>query len=670
MDSENNTVASLPEEQAENCVQENEKTEAVSLQSVSLADGGENVRFIVRRDLDEKLTSFTVTYRFAGTVGGAVKNSRFFSLVYDREGLNTKENISIRMRVPDGYNAVGCTAYISKIEYADGREETALFDRADAVEFMLDGIDFSTGKKTLPKAVKSALIIGLCVLLTGGAVFGGIYLSQYFNVKSVVNELVEDGRYGEAYKIAGECSGPALSRTVAGNIISKCLSERDFKTAYVYASMTGRVDQVFKRVEYEFSTSGEDALSSDAFAVLRKLENDTEFDETVKDYIDKMCEDGNYPAALAAASVLRSETEYIRLRRELIVRGVCYYAETSRLKGIGKYDRALEFLSYYTDGGDANIAREIVNRSEENGDCAGAVVLAYCFGEMYDGFDVDPASIKITPHNPGIANSLDYAYPLLTDAQKRAYHADTFALSEEAYIIRDGKIAGTDVKNAVSVATYENRTAVLCADGSVKHISNNKHNTTSTVPSGVNGVQIAVGLAHTVILNADGTVTAVGDNSHGQCGTEGWQDIVEIAAGRYFTVGLRSDGTLVACGSDKCGVLLLTGFNNVVAVEACDQTVVLLFSDGSVMLRGEQSYGLGKANAFTNVEQIKAGGSAVIAKLKDGSFILADGTPRESYGTLDKFPSENVTEYAVGSQCIGYVDKLGHINLTGDGAPN
>ena len=668
MDSENNTTELLQNDEALSPAD----APALTLSSVSFADGddGKCVRFVLERNTAIPLTSFTVKYRFAGTLGGAVRESRFFSLCYDREGINTKDTIPIRMKVPDGYNAVECTAYVSDVVYADGQTDENGFDPASAVACRLENIDYTTGKKKLPAGVK-ALIITLCSLVViGGAVFGGITLSKYLSVKSIVSSLVDDGRYAEAYRIAGECGGLTLERTVGGNIITKCLSERDFKTAYIYSSLIGREDTVFKRVEYEFSTSGESALTSDTFAVLKKIKNDEEFDRTVEEYINGMCDAGNYPAAMTACAELRSETEYRRVRRELVVNGVCYYAATSKLSGMAKYDRALEYLYYYSADADSTVAEEIVRRSLDGGDCAGAVVLSSYFGGMYENFPISPASIKITPHNKSISLSLDYAYPLLTDEQKRAYHADTFALSEEAFIIRGGTIAGYDIKNAVSVSTYENRTAVLTSDGKVTHLSGGGHNTTSAVPDGVNGVKVAVGLSHTVILNADGTVTAVGDNSRGQCGTQDWTDIVDIAAGRYFTLGLASDGTLRACGSSKCGVITLRGFSNVTAVAACDQTAVLLFSDGTVEIRGESSMGLRDANRFSGVAEIKAGGNAIIVKYDDGTFGIADGSIGKRSGSVDSWDASEVTAFAAGSQCIGYVDKSGRINIMGDGAPN
>ena len=129
---------------------EKENKNAVYVSGVSFVDDGDekSVRFTTERDLSVVLVSFTVSYRFAGVGKDGVKESRFFSLTYARESLNTKDSISIRMKVPDGYNAVGCTAYISAVVYEDGHEEKYEFSDSGAVSCLAENIDFSTGKGT------------------------------------------------------------------------------------------------------------------------------------------------------------------------------------------------------------------------------------------------------------------------------------------------------------------------------------------------------------------------------------------------------------------------------------------------------------------------------------------------------------------------------------------
>lgn len=674
MESENNNLTENEE------VATVKSDRAASVSSLSFVGDKEDssVRIIVDRDLGEILTSFTVSYRFSGLgKGGVITESRFFSLVYDREGLNSKDRIAIRIKVPDGYEAVGCTAFVSRIGHADGRVEQFAFstDDGETKTCRLEGFVMPKTEAEKKKASKTAKGIIISVAAVAGAAliaWGGLEITKYNGMKTVVNGLINNGRYGEAYKVADECGSAVLKRVACSNIVTKSLNDHDYKTAYIYSTLNGRESTVFKRVEYEIINSGTDAFTGDELSVLKKLENDDEFDRTINEFIKKACEKGDYTEALAAVEELRSPSNKALMRRNLIVDGVCRYSYDSGSGGMDKYDKALKFLSYYqTDdkASDASIAADIVRRCLSEGDCAGAIVLSDYFGKMYDSFEIDPASIEITPSNSSIAHSLDCAYPMLTAAQKRAYHAQKLDISEEVKIIQNGTLSGTNIIDAVSVATYENRTAVLRTNGSVTHIENGGHNTTSKVPSGVNGVQIAVGLSHTVILNADGTVTAVGDNSCGQCDVSSWKDIVEIAAGRNFTLGLRSDGTLVACGSNKCGQCTVGGYNNVVSIEACDQCAVMLFADGSVKLRGERSMGLDKASSFTNVEQIKAGGCTIIVKKTDGTFDMADGCINASSGDVSGWIGSKITEFAVGSQCVAYTDQNGTLNIIGDGEP-
>ena len=70
-----------------------------------------------------------------------------------------------------------------------------------------------------------------------------------------------------------------------------------------------------------------------------------------------------------------------------------------------------------------------------------------------------------------------------------------------------------------------------------------------TLPCGV----LAVGFFHTVGLRSDGTVLACGDNSFGQCGVQGWHDVVAVAAGAYHTLALHRDGHVSAVGRNREG---------------------------------------------------------------------------------------------------------------------
>lgn len=671
MDSEN---VSLTETSGERTSLPAAYVSAVSV----IGDSSEaSARIIVERDTGTVLSSFTVAYRFSAVgKGGSITESRFFSLVYEREGLNTKESISIRVRIPEGYRAVGCTAYISTIKYPDGTAESFSFgdDGTIAQSCIEEGFasaDPSGEGRRIPKKVKTAVISLASVIGAVIIICGGIGFARYSGIKGELNSLINEGRYGEAYKISREYSSPVLERTICGNIIKKCLNDRDYKTAYVYGVVSGKEKDVFKRVEYEIGNMETPIFQTDAFAVLCKLDNDDEFDETVKNYIRRATESGDYYSAVSAAAAIRNVQERNLRRRNLIVEGTCGYAG-DKTAGKEKFERATRFFSsHMTDDETTNksIALEIISKCIAEDDAAGAVVLSAYFGELFGSFDVTPSSVAVTADNASIARSADYAYQMLTDEQKRAYHANTLALSEEMFSIVGGSIAKLGVYDAVSVATYENRTAVLHKNGTVTHVPNNGHNTVSNVPSGLNAVQIAVGLEHTVILMSDGTVTALGGNSFGQCDVDGWSDIVEIAAGRYFTLGLRSDGTVVACGSNRCGQCDVSDFNNVISIEACDQSSVVLFSDGTVDVRGSRVFGLGDAKNFTKAEQIKAGGCAIVARLADGKFSIADGGAGSSSGDVSGWSDERVKAFAVGSQCTAYEDKNGRIVTSGDGAP-
>lgn len=51
-------------------------------------------------------------------------------------------------------------------------------------------------------------------------------------------------------------------------------------------------------------------------------------------------------------------------------------------------------------------------------------------------------------------------------------------------------------------------------------------------------------------LREDGTVAACGSNAYGQCGVEGWTDIIAVAASEACTVGIDRQGEIHIAGQN------------------------------------------------------------------------------------------------------------------------
>ncbi|MBR3997350.1 MAG: hypothetical protein IKI93_03295, partial [Clostridia bacterium] len=300
--------------------------------------------------------------------------------------------------------------------------------------------------------------------------------------------------------------------------------------------------------------------------------------------------------------------------------------------------------------------KSLIDFSRSKGNTAGILYFSNMLGENTTTLEIasDEDSIRRYP----------VVWDCLTAEQKRTYHARTLDLYKEAYRIKDGSIDG--ITNAVSVSASEKLAVVLLSDGSVRSLSNNGRNTVLTMPDARDIVQAVVGSNHAVFLHNNGTVSGCGSNSAGQLDTSGWKNVWKIAAGGDFTAGLLTDGTVVTCGSGRSGQRDTEGITGVIDIAACDNTLVLLMKDNTIRLVGDISMGLKEADDFTDVKRIRAGGNCIIAENSRGSYLLAYGSRNASAGSVLTW--KNMTEFAAGSVCIGYIDADGNMKIEGDGA--
>ena len=136
------------------------------------------------------------------------------------------------------------------------------------------------------------------------------------------------------------------------------------------------------------------------------------------------------------------------------------------------------------------------------------------------------------------------------------------------------------------------------------------------------GPTIAAGGLHTVGLRADRTVTAAGWNEDGQCGVNGWKDIVAIAAGHAHTAGLRADGTVIATGWNKDGRCDVAHWTDIVAIVCANHTVGLR-SDGTVAAVGANTGGRCDVAHWTDIVAIACGLNHTVGLKADGTVVTA-----------------------------------------------
>ncbi len=475
-------------------------------------------------------------------------------------------------------------------------------------------------------------------------------------MEAFLDHFIEEDRAAEAYLFLQSQDGYAQTcdRACVATVM-ECLEKGAYDDAVRYteeAPLSAR-NTLFEKAVKNLSQNGE--ITDESWSVLVRMNGGKDSDDFVLSTASSVKDPFGIIAVLE-----RLQDEGMRNRKiqEACVDGMKAYTDAHRLSEATRlYEKAGEHL-------DAVQKTDCLDRLA--GYCylmnntAGNIYFRYLLGE-------DISQITVAAGDISIRDNGAVVYSLLSEEQKRSYHAVTFDLYKEVFYIEDGVLAGTEISDLVSVSSFENQTVVLRRDGSVSAVANEGHNKVIQLPEVTGVVQIAAGADHVVMLYDDGSVSVAGDNTYGQGQVSEWNNIIKIAAGENFSLGLCADGTVVACGSNQSGQCSVAEYENVVDLAACDQSTVLLFADGSVKVVGDVSAGLKKADDFSEVEKIRAGANTIVAQRKNGSFVMASGVINGDSGSVGIWT--DVKEFAAGSVCVGYVDTKGTIHTDGDGKP-
>ena len=406
----------------------------------------------------------------------------------------------------------------------------------------------------------TSAIWAIAIALVVGAAILSVLIARAKNIENTVKKLIEENEFTEAYRTADDSSSEGLRNLVCDAATGYYLAAGEYKNAYVYAYMYGQSAKVTDAAIDEVVRAGKDGVYSEAFSVAALSEDAGKFNSALRTVIREFTSTRDYFTALDVARYAHGEDEKGKIESSVFAEGLSYYTETM----LDDDGDVFKFITAYCspDGEgdvDENSVGEVIDRFIKEGKKAEAFIIA-------SHFDVDTSDVEVGPADSSVRRIIGTVFPLLTADQKRAFHAQSVGYYKETFVITDGAVSGTDIKDAVSVDTHELTSVVMHKDGHVTSIGINGGEPEVTIPPDACGVQVVCGLRHAVILKDDGTCEAFGSNDFGQCDVSGWSDIVEIAAGRYFTIGLKKDGTCVGCGSNRSGQLAIAGFRNVIAV--------------------------------------------------------------------------------------------------------
>ncbi len=648
------------------------------------------MRIDISRDLSIRVESFTFKYRFS-SLPFSEPDSRhsWHSFVYTDPDMNEKPILTFRGNVPSKMKLEGCTAYVSEVRLADGTILTYplsnFVDRLPEDDFadleqlvksqpVADVSNTASIRRQpepvivkKPKRVSTGKLTVFLTLLFFSIIIetiAGVYIYNYTDAKRAANLLMSENRYNEAYKLVLDKGYKGLLQKVCERASDYYIGEKDLEESYVYASAAPNkfTDKIIDQAAGDVVDKATGEINENAYRVAKMASDDGKFSEIVHSMISLLENKEDFPNALRVASELRGENDRTRSETTIFTNAVRFYLSEHKFEGFISFINELENVRSFSVT-DSEVADAIKSYAKQSGDSSGLIYFSTRYPDL---IDLSSTEITIKPDDSGIHSALPVIWDLLTTEQKRIYLSRSVALSKELFVINDGKIDGTQITDAVSVATGEFHSIVLHKNGSVSLLTD-RYDLGEKLPGYTDVIGIAAGKKHSVILRENGTVEAFGDNSKGQCEVAGWNDIVMIAAGDDFTLGLRKDGTLVACGSDSAGQCQVSEYHNVASIAAGGQTSVILFTDGTVRLAGYRSYGLAKAENASDVISVRAGGTTVVVKKKSGRFELYDGSAYGDPGNVENF--QNIFDFAVGITSVAALGDDGRLYTTGSSVP-
>ena len=336
---------------------------------------------------------------------------------------------------------------------------------------------------------------------------------------------------------------------------------------------------------------------------------------------DELLSTDNYEEALAqfeAAGGYKDATERVLMTHyayaEALLAADDYEGALAQFEAAGDYDDAAErvLMTHYAYA-EALLAAD---------DYEGALAQFEAAG------DYDDAAERV------LMTHYAYAEALLEqgDSAGAVMHfksADTYEDARERSFALWDKIAVRE-----TVSAWDSHTVGLKADGTVVGVGDNDYG-----QCGVDGwtdiIAVSAGGEHTVGLKADGTVVAVGGNYNRQCSVDRWTDIVAVSAGGDHTVGRKAGGTVVAVGDNGFGQCDVDGWTDIVAVSAGSKHTVGLKADGTVVAVGNSYDGKCDVDRWTDIVAVSAGWSHTVGLKADGTVVATKYTGKYYDGQCD-----------------------------------
>ncbi|MBE6569658.1 MAG: hypothetical protein E7658_05520 [Ruminococcaceae bacterium] len=619
----------------------------------SVKDNGRPVlRFIIKRDISVKISSFTIVYRFSDLpIGSGDPDKPFFRLVCNNEDINLQEFIVIRGNYRDEEIPAACTAVVASVTLATGevlnykpdtfRDPHCHSVTADksTVGPLLDAFFRSrSNEKPQPQAtpakgsvnsliaraaavldeenngqaavflkkkrigrtkakVIAAAVAVFAILLTAGLLIRHMNRPVVSPLEAAAADLLADGRYGDAYKTVLDHGDNTILQSVCRTAAEHYQHIKDYKTAYLYACAAP------EPFDTEIINSFIDILlnqsrQEEAYEFLLNLPQYTDAMQKVcASAVDAFLEREDFAKAyFYAANAPESLEAYVMQKSSGQI------MESGELNGgildsLGQTDDPEKFdemaswaAESLSSGGAYTEAASVANRIHDP-DKRSAALESLCTSGMKVYLDKSdlPGAVSL-------------------------FESCSAGMKEEAAagIMVSLKDYANSIGNAAGILYFSN---ILGEDTSAL-----------TVTAGDYGIKRA-GIVWQYMTTAQKRayharpLDIYKEVYRIENGTvEGITDAVSVAASEHMAIVLLNNGTVKALSNNgRNKIPALPADNDIVSMDLGQEHAVFLHANGTVTVSGNAAWGQNDTSAWTDVTKVVAGAYYTAALRSDGT---------------------------------------------------
>lgn len=654
------------------------------------------LRFIIRRDRNIRISSFTLVYRFSGlSIKSRDTDHPFFRYVYDKPDINDKDYILLKGSVSEDKLSDGMTAVISSVTLENGEVLTYQSRDYDDPANRIVGADTRTAERPLAeffaaravastglpsqnlpafpavqqtserhsvsettavvtprrkKKLRRKTIDTLTPILISLLVVVGIVLIIVLqkpptqSQSDLFSQMLDEKRYSEAYYLVKELDDSESLQGICEIAASYYLSVRNYESAYLYASAAPEPfdhDVIDKFADYLISQNRQDELYD-------FLKDQEKYAETLQ----KVCESA--VERFTAKADYRQALLYARYAPESLEKKVFEAAAGDLVRNGEIFEPAFNLLEQLDDGDarDAYIKDAAVSLAEE-GYYTNALIAAEKIQsqtvQTETVLEICISGMKFCTADNRLSDAaaLFHECSGMLDAVNQAACIDRLA----DYCFSNGDLAGNIFYRNFGGADTSS-VVISAEEESIRQRAEDVYFLLTAEQKRAYHAN-PFSIYKEVFLIEDGVMQG-----------KGIENVVSVSTFEYQTVVLRKNGTVAAIANDGHNkITSLPKDNDIVQIAAGLDHVALLHNDGTVTVAGSNAYGQGNVSNWQKIVRIAAGADFTVGLQSDGT-LVACGSNLSGQCDIGKY--ENVIDIAACDQSAVLLFADGSVKVVGD----